>query len=457
MDIIQKITLEVLERLEERPRHASEEIARAFHKAKRLFPNERAAIVERTHGILRSVRFLDYAIDQAGPVPEEGSPRRRARWYAHEVIERRIRPSEAAREMPKVDWVRVVEAPAWISRIPDPLRRLAISESLPDWLVRRIVDEYGETEAFELARAWNEPAPLTLRANRLRTERNELIETFLGHGLEVRATERARDGLVLLSKRNVFRSPEFQDGLFEVQDEGSQLVSELVAPPPGGTVLDACAGSGGKTLHLGALLGGKGRVVAVGVGPVGVRQLEELERRAKRAGLRNVQTVRMGEDGEDGAEPAGLPGKIDDTAAIDPANWPPPLAKQLGRVDRVLVDAPCSGLGVLRRNPEARDRITPETVTRLASLQRAILERFAPFVKPGGRLIYATCSVLREENDDVVEAFLQAHPEFRIMPVKEILGKARAMEIGDGERLRLLPHRQGTDGFFAVVLRRTAG
>jgi hypothetical protein len=140
-----------------------------------------------------------------------------------------------------------------------------------------------------------------------------------------------------------------------------------------------------------------------------------------------------------------------------PAAWPPPLAKLLGRIDRVLVDAPCSGLGVLRRNPEARDRITPETVTRLATLQRDILERFAPFVKPGGRLVYATCSVLREENDAVVDAFLQAHPEFQLMPAKEILGKARALEIGDGDRLRLLPHRHGTDGFFAVVLRKTKG
>ena len=120
----------------------------------------------------------------------------------------------------------------------------------------------------------------------------------------------------------------------------------------------------------------------------------------------------------------------------------------------MLVDAPCSGLGVLRRNPEARDRVTPETVSRLAALQRDILERFACFVKPGGRLIYATCSVLREENDDVVEAFLAAHTDFQIMPAKEILGKERALEIGDGERLRLLPNRQGTDGFFAVVLRK---
>lgn len=532
LDIIQKLTFDILERLEERSRHASEEIARAFKRGRRLHSDEAAAISERVYGILRTERFLDYLIDESGPVAESGAARRRARWFAREILERRLRPADAAKEMPKVDWVRVLEMPARVARIPDPVRRLAITASLPDWLAARLVDEFGEAEAFALARAWNEPAPQTLRANPLRIDRDALLARFRDYGLEPRPTEHAADGIILGAKRNVFRSSEFQEGLFEVQDEGSQLISELVAPPPGGIVLDACAGSGGKTLHLGTLLAGKGRVVAVGYSPAGVRKLEELERRVKRAGLRNVQSVRIGDGttpdaaqtasrpgparpagrgssfaglglgdldleqaeldaaefgelgdvgdgGEQLGEPGGpsTPGRFGDAdppadldvetasaavgaaaAGSEPsvdAPWPAPLAKLLGRVDRVLVDAPCSGLGVLRRNPEARRRVDPATVTRLAALQRSILERFAPFVRPGGRLVYATCSVLREENDDVIADFLADHPEFQVMPAKEILGKARALAIGDGECLRLSPHRQGTDGFFAVVLRRT--
>jgi len=209
-----------------------------------------------------------------------------------------------------------------------------------------------------------------------------------------------------------------------VMDEGSQLVAELVAPPPGGRVLDACAGAGGKTLALGALLAGKGRVLALDTDG---KKLEELRRRARRAGLTNVEARPIKEG------PLGIKGQF----------------------DRVLVDAPCSGLGTLRRNPEARWRLTPADLDELPARQRAILERYAPLVAPGGRLVYATCTVDAAENDAVVDAFVRAHPDFTPVPAKEILGRARALELGDGERLRLLPHVHGTDGFFAAVLRRT--
>jgi 16S rRNA (cytosine967-C5)-methyltransferase len=187
-------------------------------------------------------------------------------------------------------------------------------------------------------------------------------------------------------------------------------------------VLDACAGAGGKTLALGAQLGNRGRLVAL---DVSAHKLVELRKRARRAGLTNMQAL---------------------TA--------PAFAARADLFDRVLVDAPCSGLGVLRRNPEARWRLGPGDLVELPARQREILETYAPRVAPGGRLIYATCSIAAVENDAVVDGFCAAHPEWAPVPAKEILGAERALAVGDGQRLRLFPHVHDTDGFFAAVLRR---
>jgi 16S rRNA (cytosine967-C5)-methyltransferase len=214
--------------------------------------------------------------------------------------------------------------------------------------------------------------------------------------------------------------------LFEVMDEGSQLVAEAVAPPPGGRVVDACAGAGGKTLGLAALRGGQGRILALD--PNG-KKLEELRRRARRAGLSNV-------------------------AARELRGPSLPDEARLGAWDRVLVDAPCSGLGTLRRNPEARWRLQPAAVDGFPSQQLSLLVTYAPLVAVGGRLIYATCTVLRSENDQVIERFLAERPDFALVPLKEIWGKERAEPLGGGTLLRLTPQAHDTDGFFAAVLRR---
>ena len=202
----------------------------------------------------------------------------------------------------------------------------------------------------------------------------------------------------------------------------------MTAPPPRGVVVDACAGAGGKTLALGALLANRGRLTAFDPSE---DKLEELRTRARRAGLTNVRAL-----------------AVDEKVPIDAE------IELRGRADRVLCDVPCSGLGTLRRNPEARWRLQPSDLDELPPLQRAILERYAPLVAPGGRLVYATCTVDVAENDAVVDAFLAAHPEFVAVPAKEIMGKARAEALGDGMRLRLSPAIHDTDGFFAAVLRR---
>jgi len=232
---------------------------------------------------------------------------------------------------------------------------------------------------------------------------------------------------VFETRVNAFGLSAFRDGLFEVMDEGSQLVADLVAPPPGGRVLDACAGAGGKTLALGAALANKGRVLALDTDG---KKLEELRRRARRAGLTNVQAKSVGA------------GTGDVVKAVT------------GTYDRVLVDAPCSGLGTLRRNPEARWRLQRADVEGFPARQVALMVSYAPLTAVGGRLIYATCTVNRRENEGVVERFLAERDDFVPVPVKEIWGRERAEKVGDGMTLQLFPHRHDTDGFFAAVLRR---
>jgi 16S rRNA (cytosine967-C5)-methyltransferase len=233
---------------------------------------------------------------------------------------------------------------------------------------------------------------------------------------------------VLETHLNAYGLASFKEGLFELQDAGSQLIAEACAPPPRGLVVDACAGAGGKTLALGALLGNRGRLVALDSSE---RKLEELRDRARRAGLTNTRAIAVADGRE--AESFG---------------------ELAGRADRVLCDVPCSGLGVLRRNPEARWRLAPADLDELPRLQRRLLETYAGLVAPGGRLVYATCTILRSENDDVVDAFLAAHDGFEPVLLKEILGSERAAAIGDGARLRLSPDTHDTDGFFAAVMRR---
>jgi 16S rRNA (cytosine967-C5)-methyltransferase len=283
----------------------------------------------------------------------------------------------------------------------------------------------------------NERAPLTVRANLLKCTRAELQARLHSEGVEASESALAPHALRLHTRANVYALPCFADGWFELQDEGSQLIAELCAPPPGGVVLDACAGAGGKTLAIGALLANKGRIVALDIDR---GRLSELQKRARRAGLSCVQALCVSADGE-------RPPRSDARADLPPG--------VLGRgAHRVLCDVPCSGLGVLRRHPEARWHLGPRALDEINGTQRRILAACAHHVQPHGRLIYATCTVLKRENDQVVDDFLAAHPDFVEVPVKEVLGSARAHLIGDGQRLRLMPTADGPDGFFAAVLRR---
>ncbi|WP_373278958.1 RsmB/NOP family class I SAM-dependent RNA methyltransferase [Chitinimonas koreensis] len=300
---------------------------------------------------------------------------------------------------------------------------------LPDWAAAELLaGGMDETALVELGRALAQPAPLDLRVNTLKMKREAVLQELAALGLEAAATPLSPFGIRIHGRPSISRHTLFTEGAIEVQDEGSQLLGLLVAPRRGEMVADFCAGAGGKTLLLGMLMASTGRLYAFDVSE---KRLANLKPRLARSGLSNVQPQRI--ESENDARVKRLAGKI----------------------DRVLVDAPCSGLGTLRRNPDLKFRQSAAAVDELNAKQAAILASAARLVKVGGRLVYATCSILPRENQDIVEAFLAAHPGFELVPANTVLAEQK-VELDTGDYLRLDPQRHGCDGFFAAVLTRKA-
>jgi 16S rRNA (cytosine967-C5)-methyltransferase len=270
---------------------------------------------------------------------------------------------------------------AAMKRIQD----VAVRESVPDWMFQTGESELGRRWVFEL-HSLNEPARVVLRANTLKVSRGKLQ-----HHLEqeehiaTEAPEAFPDALLLEERQNIFTRPAFRDGLFEVQDAGSQLIAPFLKVEPGMRVVDACAGGGGKTLHLAALMQNKGRIISM---DTEAWKLEELKKRARRAGAGNIETR-----------------VIDSTKVI----------KRMEKsADRLLLDVPCSGLGVLRRNPDAKWKLSPESLEKVRDTQQEILRTYSNILRPGGVLVYATCSVLPSENEKQVQSFLKTNPNFEL-------------------------------------------
>jgi len=286
----------------------------------------------------------------------------------------------------------------------------------------------SDEEILLLARSLQQPAPLDLRVNSMKAPRQGVLDRLEHDQIAAHPTRYSPLGVRLREKPALNQHPMFLDGAVEVQDEGSQLLGMLVEPRRGEMVVDFCAGAGGKTLQMGAAMDSTGRLYAFDVSD---KRLANLGPRLKRSGLSNVFPQRI--SGENDAKVKRLRGKI----------------------DRVLVDAPCTGLGTLRRNPDLKFRQTAESVTELNAKQTAILDAAASLVKPGGRLVYGTCSLLTEENEEVVAGFLASHPDFRVVNAAEVLER-QGVKVPDagGEYLKLLPHKHDTDGFFAAVLER---
>jgi 16S rRNA (cytosine967-C5)-methyltransferase len=285
-----------------------------------------------------------------------------------------------------------------------------IKESVPDWMDELATKELGENVWTKEIAALNLQAEVVLRVNTLKTTKEKLQAELFDLEIESETLKNHPDALKLKERANVFTTEAFKKGFFEVQDASSQLVAQFLDVKPGMKVVDACAGAGGKTLHLAALMENKGQIIAM---DIYANKLKELKRRAKRAGAHNIE-MRV----------------IDSTK---------PIKKLYDKADRVLIDAPCSGLGVLRRNPDAKWKLQPEFIEKIKNTQSEILASYSRMVKPGGQLVYATCSILPSENQEQVEKFLTSD-----------LGK----EFTFVKEKKILSHESGFDGFYMALIQR---
>ena len=389
-----------------------------FRQHKNLGQRERASLAETVYALLRErLRFQSLAQSGSGPMP------RRLAILAWRGSDAFLRGALSPVEQQWLDQVQAIDPQSLAPKL---------RHNLPDWLAEPLLARLGEDEFWRLAAALNEPAPLDLRVNSLKLKREQALEQLKAAGIEAVPTPFSPWGLRVDGKPALNRLELFTNGSIEVQDEGSQLLALLVGAKRGEMVVDFCAGAGGKTLALGAAMRNTGRLYAFDVSG---HRLDALKPRLARSGLSNVH-------------PAQIAHERDDR-----------IKRLAGKIDRVLVDAPCSGLGTLRRNPDLKWRQSPQAVTELQAKQRAILASAARLVKPGGRLVYATCSLLDAENETIADEFSTAHPDFARLSADEVLVKAQvgqAAALVENGALRLWPHRHAVDGFFAVVWERVA-
>ncbi|MBX3676772.1 MAG: RsmB/NOP family class I SAM-dependent RNA methyltransferase [Rhodocyclaceae bacterium] len=389
-------------------------LSKYFRDNRALGQNDRGFIAETAYAVLRRRRLLEHLLGA-------DVTRRRlvlaALTRLSGVSQRQLEGVVSEKEM---KWVADLKG-----RQASELT-LAEQADFPDWLADRLLNHMTPQDLLALAQGLNQSAPLDLRVNPLKAEREAVLARFAEEGIAAEAGKLSPLCIRLKAKPALQKHPLYLDGTIEVQDEGSQLLGYLLAPKRGEMVADFCAGAGGKTLLLGALMRSTGRLYAFDVSD---KRLARLKDRMARSGLSNVHPVVIANENDIR------------------------IKRLAGKIDRVLVDAPCSGLGTLRRNPDLKWRQTPEGVAELARKQHDILKGASRLVKKGGRLAYATCSILPEENEAIVAAFLAENADFRQVPAQEILEK-QGIALACGETLRLAPHTHGTDGFFAAVLER---
>lgn len=308
------------------------------------------------------------------------------------------------------------------AEMPDSL---SARSGLPQWVID-LLPGMDEAELIATGKGLSSAAPLDIRVNSLKMRRDDALVQLQDSGVACEATPFSPLGIRLKGKPSLNRHPLFIGGAIEVQDEGSQLLGLLTGARRGEMVVDFCAGAGGKTLLLGAQMASTGRLYAFNISE---KRLANLKPRLARSGLSNVNSTLIAHE--------------NDTK----------VKRLAGKADRVLVDAPCSGLGTLRRNPDLKYRQSPESVAELNIKQAAILASAARLVKAGGRLVYATCSILPQENQQIVEAFLAANADFELVPANKLLAEQK-IELDTGDYLALRPHLHNSDGFFAAVLQR---
>ena len=387
-----------------------------FRQHRTLGTRERHSLAETTYTVLRE-RLLYQHLAQSG----KGEMERRLAILAWQGNEGFLRAALTDTEQQWLAQVSQVDR----SALPEKLRH-----NLPEWLATTLQAALGD-QFWPLVASINAPAPLDLRVNTFKVKRDDAMAAFQAEGIDAQPTPYSPLGLRIQGKPALHKLDVFMRGDVEVQDEGSQLLALMVGAKRGEMVMDFCAGAGGKTLALGAEMRNTGRLYAFDTSG---HRLASLKPRLARSGLSNVFPAQIAHERDDRVK------------------------RLAGKLDRVLVDAPCSGLGTLRRNPDLKWRQTPQSVAELQVKQAAILASAARLLKPGGRLVYATCSLLDVENEGIAQAFTSERTaDFKVMPAAEALAKAHVSEpesLVRGDYLRLWPHVHATDGFFAAVWER---
>ena len=388
-------------------------LSRYFRTHPELGKYDRQFVAEAVFGVLRRRIGLEF---HSGA----DTPRRLLLAYFNRIEGMSLRQLEPLLGNADAQWAAALKAR------PEGEAPLHVKAELPQWLVAMLAADMADDEILALGRALQQPAPLDLRVNSLNATRDKVMRQLATEGLAVQPTPYAPLGIRIDGNPALNRNALFTSGRIEVQDEGSQLLCYLLAPKRREMVVDFCAGAGGKTLALGALMQSQGRLYAFDVSET---RLNKLKPRLKRSGLSNVHQQLLVNENDI------------------------KVKRLAGKFDRALIDAPCSGFGTLRRNPDLKWRQSAAGIAELTVKQGRILAAAAALLKPGGRLVYATCSFLRAENQEVVAGFLAAHPQFHLLPANEIL-RQQHIALDTGEFLQLYPHRHGCDGFFAAALER---
>lgn len=443
-----ELSVRVLDEVDRKRAYASRALDRVLSEAK-TDARERSLATEIVYGTLRNRGYIDWVIDTMTPRGVDSIDTRllnilRTAIYQIRFLTR-IPPSAAVNEAVNLSkklagtrfhrfvngllrsYIRKMEDLVPPSPDDDPILGLSIAYSFPKWMIERWIAEYGFDYTVKLCEYFNATPDLTVRVNRLKADREAVADRLAKRGVEVSEAPHADSGLVLSGASAIPDIPEFAEGLFTVQSVSSMLVAPVVNPHEGGFVIDACAAPGGKTTHLAELMGDCGRVLALDIHD---HRLESLRESASRLGLSCIET------------------RVHDATVQ--------LSEFDREADAVLIDAPCSGLGVLNRRPDARWRKTPDDIGQLVELQKSILKAMAQCVKPGGVLVYSTCTIVREENDDVIDWFLEANRDFRPSPIGDFLPTSLlalgGLRTTDDHSIRLSPPLHGIDGFYIARL-----
>ena len=385
-------------------RYADKVIEKTLQSNPKWGARDRAFIAENTYEIVRWWRWLFFLADEDFST-SGNAPSQEQLWKIFGIWQISL-----SNELPDWQEFKGIFPKKIFDRIEESKKTRKVFQSIPDW-----IDKVGEAE---LNTAWdkeisalNKPAPVVLRANTLKISKQKLQNLFLRDNIEIAEIKDIPTALVLLKRINIFSSTHFKSGLFEIQDAASQLVAPMLDVQPAMRVIDACAGAGGKTLHMAALMENKGKIIAMDLEQW---KLDELQKRAKRAGVQNIETK-----------------VIDSNKAI----------KRLeASADRLLLDVPCSGLGVLRRNPDAKWKMKEDFVENIKLTQREILSTYPQMLKEGGKMVYATCSILPSESEEQVRWFLE-----------NTQGKFELLE-----EKRISPAKTGFDGFYMACLKKIA-